>query len=410
MRASILTTGNEILSGTTVNTNMSAIGRELAAVGSPAVMESAVPDDPGAIKAALARLLDESDCVIVTGGLGPTTDDITVEAVASLLGLELVRHEPTVEAIKSFWKARRGDAAMPEINLKQALAPAGSDVLPNPNGTAPGICVTSKGKLVFLLPGPPRELIPMLKAEVMPRVRAKLGAPIYSEIINTVGVPESGLQELVVSVVGANPGFGVSYRADLGQCALTFYGPDKKPLTRAAKAMREKLGASALRPRMKTLVDDVSDLLVRSGLTLTLAESCTGGMVAAAVTDLSGASAFFKGSVVAYSNELKMKLLGVRQKTLDSFGAVSAECAAEMAAGARSAMDADVAVAVTGIAGPGGATAGKPVGTVHIAVDIRGVNSSEVCSLFGDRAAIRQRASISALDLLRRSLHSFSGI
>jgi nicotinamide-nucleotide amidase len=346
----------------------------------------------------------EADAVVVTGGLGPTADDLTREAAARLLGRPLVRHLPTEARLRALWR-RRG-RPLPEGNLRQALFPRGAAVLPNPVGTAPGFAVKVGRVPLFCLPGPPGEMVPMLRRRVLPALRAlRPGLPRVREAkITCCGVPESVVAERLGDLMDRDRPVAVGTTASGGVVTVRIHGSGAAAQGVAGthrEAVR-RLGGDAFDPAGRSPAEALVALLARKGLTVATAESCTGGLVGGRITEAPGASAVFRGGVVAYENRVKESVLGVPRALLRKHGAVSAATAESMARGARRFLRADLAVAVTGIAGPGGGTRAKPVGLVWIAVaDRRGAVS--VSRRFpGDRPFVRALAVATALDLLRR--------
>lgn len=371
MRIEILNTGTELLLGTTVNTHASWFGRELFKLGLRISRQVTVPDGD-AIREALEEAVERNDAVIVTGGLGPTSDDLTREIAAQVVGVELIEDEAALRSIEEFF-AKRG-RPMAEANRKQAMNPVGSDVLPNPNGTAPGVYVPPRlnGRAncaLFLLPGPPRELYPMVEAEVLPRLRALAGVEAVHEALELkfTGVGESDFHDGVDAELHAVPGLEVGYCAHVGEVDLRLIGPPEAKEAGRRIAL-ERFGECLVSDDGSALEERVVAMLAEKGLKLATAESCTGGLVANRVTDVPGASEVFTHGFVTYANEAKSGLLGVREDSLAAHGAVSEAVAREMAEGALRASGADIAVAVTGIAGPGGGTEEKPVGTAWLAV------------------------------------------
>jgi nicotinamide-nucleotide amidase len=369
MRIEILNTGTELLLGNTVNTHAAWFGRELFKLGLRISRQNTVPDGE-AIREAITEALGRADALIVTGGLGPTSDDLTREITASVLGLELIQDEAALRSLEGFF-ALRG-RPMAEANLKQALVPVGADVLPNPNGTAPGVYVPPRlnGRAncaLFLLPGPPRELYPMFHAEVVPRLCALAGVGTIQQALELkfTGIGESDFHQGIDDLLAAIPGLEYGYCAHIGEVDLRLIGPPECRARARAIAM-EHFAEFLISEDGSSLEHTVVALLTTHHLHLATAESCTGGLIANRITDVPGASAVFTHGFVTYANEAKTRLLGVSQADLDHHGAVSEAVACQMAAGALDASGADLAVSVTGIAGPGGGSAEKPVGTAWI--------------------------------------------
>ncbi len=408
MRIEILNTGTELLLGGTVNTHAAWFGRELFKLGLRVKRQTTVPDG-GAIREALDEALDRADVLLVTGGLGPTSDDLTREITAEALGLELITDEAALRSMEAFFAIRR--RPMAEANLKQALAPVGSDVLPNPNGTAPGVYVPPRlnGRsncAVFLLPGPPRELYPMYHAEVAPRLRALSGIenPPGALELKFTGIGESDFHQDVDARLAAISGLEYGYCAHIGEVDLRLIGPPEA-LARGRAIALEKFRPFLVSDDGSSLEATVVRLLAEKRLTLATAESCTGGLISCRVTDVPGASAVFTHGFVTYANAAKVSLLGVPPADLDAHGAVSEPVARRMAEGALASSGADIAVAVTGIAGPDGGTPEKPVGTAWIGLAAKGAQTTAFKVFHPrNRHDFKLAVSQAALDAVRRAL------
>lgn len=411
MRASILAIGDEIVSGLTADTNSSFLAEALRAEGVELVSFFAVPDDPPAIRRGLERALEDADLVVATGGLGPTADDLTTSVVADTLGTSLLLDEPSIRRMEERFRAR--GLEMPGNNRKQAMLPSGALVVPNPAGTAPGfICpATWRGepKHVACFPGVPSEMRAMVEATLLPWVRERAPAERFaSRVFSTFGLSESGLDELLegaIDPVEARLAFRAAFPRI--QARLTVRGPAGEDLERRLDELearvRERLGEHVYATGDAGMEDAVGDMLRARGLTLAVAESCTGGLIGHRITDVPGSSAYFLGGVVAYADAAKTGLLGVRPETLSRHGAVSTEVAEEMAAGVRLRFGADLGLATTGIAGPGGGTPGKPVGTVCVALAWPGGTESRRYDLASrSREWIKMMTAQVALDRLRR--------
>lgn len=408
MRIEILNTGTELLLGGTVNTHAAWFGRELFKLGLRVERQTTVPDGE-AIREALAEALDRADVLLVTGGLGPTSDDLTREITAEVLGLELITDEAALRSMEAFFAIRK--RPMAEANLKQALAPVGSDVLPNPNGTAPGVYVPPRlnGRsncAVFLLPGPPRELYPMYHAEVAPRLRALSGIENPPEALELkfTGIGESDFHQDVDARLAAISGLEYGYCAHIGEVDLRLIGPPEA-LARGRAIALEKFRPFLVSDDGSSLEATVVRLLAEKRLTLATAESCTGGLISCRVTDVPGASAVFTHGFVTYANAAKVSLLGVPPADLDVHGAVSEPVARRMAEGALASSGADIAVAVTGIAGPDGGTPEKPVGTAWIGLAAKGAQTTAFKVFHPrNRHDFKLAVSQAALDAVRRAL------
>lgn len=404
----IVTIGTELLLGFTVDGNTAMMGQRLAAAGLRVTRRTSVPDIPEAIQAAVSEALDRVGVVICSGGLGPTRDDLTVASVAELLGLPLAFDEATWQQIEARF-ARFGRTPSPS-NRVQAMVPAGATVLPNRWGSAPGLWIPTSRGAVVLLPGVPTECEHLLEAEVLPRLRGRGSlAPILTRTLRTSGVPESTLGELTGPLEASFAPITLAYLpqgtgVDLRLTAWSFEEAEAKArLDAAAAILHEAVGQWIYGEG----ADDLAAVLLRAlrsrGLTLALAESCTGGMLGSRVTAIPGASDVFLGGIIAYANREKIALLGVESELLERHGAVSVEVAEAMARGAAQRLGADVAVALTGVAGPDGGSVEKPVGTVCFGFSIRGVVDSQVSRFSGERREVQERAAHAALlSLLRR--------
>nr|WP_240978448.1 competence/damage-inducible protein A [Longimicrobium terrae] len=413
VKAAFLAIGDEIVGGLTTDTNSGFMAGELRALGVQPVAGFAVPDDEDAIVRTLRRALEEAELVVCTGGLGPTADDLTTACVARLAGRPMVRDEASAAHIRDIFASRGME--MPANNLKQADFPAGATVFPNPTGTAPGfVCpvdVDGRTRHVACFPGVPRETKRMVAESLLPWVAARNpGQRFASRTFSTFGLAESKLDELLVGAIDPAEA-RLAFRAAFPrvQVRVTVHGaPDddlESRLDALESVVRERLGASIYAGGDEGMEETVGRMLRERGLTLALAESCTGGRIGDRVTDVPGSSAYFLLGVATYSNEAKTGVLGVSEQTIEKFGAVSAETAAEMAAGARRISGADLGLSTTGIAGPGGGTEDKPVGTVCIGLAWEGGTWSRRFTV-PDRGRewIKGQTAQMALDSLRRWL------
>lgn len=411
-KVAILSTGDELTTGRTVDTNSSYIADKMVGVGLDVVAVLVVGDYPERITWAWQQALRMADVVISTGGLGPTADDLTTETVAALSGRQLVLDQSVADRIRQMFEAM--GRVMPENNLKQARFPEGAGVIPNALGTAPGfrlgLDVDGRMRTIIVLPGVPREMKAMLESEVLPWVAANRGSDdVYlSHVFQTFGISESALDELVAGAVTEAEG-RVAFRAAFPQISvrLTVQGkPDavSSSLELLSGRMRERLGNFAYGEGDTSMEAVVGDLLKQRGLTIGVAESCSGGLIGHRLTNVPGSSAWVKGGVIAYSNEVKEQQLGVPAETLRLHGAVSEETAIEMAAGVRRLLQADIGIAVTGIAGPDGGTPEKPVGTVCFALSAADTAYKRRYQLWGSREWVKLLSSQVALDWVRRYL------
>jgi len=411
MKAVIITIGNELLSGLTVDTNSSFLGRELAALGVTVVWKTAVGDNSSDIIEAVDQGLKAGDLVICTGGLGPTSDDITLNVLAKHFKQKLVLDKSVFEYLKSRF-AKRG-VAMPACNLKQALVPEKAKVLFNSQGTAPGIMFNFKNKKLILLPGVPREVKAIWQESIRKDMERSPGRRfILSTALRTTGIPESAISEKLTSLEKTlKPGVLAYLPGQLGvDLRITLHGGDQKALKRQAKGIIRKMKL-ALKHHIyggegQTLEEVLGLILKKKKLTLGLAESCTGGLIGDRITNIPGSSQYFMGGIAAYSNRIKEKMLGVKPQTLLKHGAVSPETVREMALGIRKIFKSDIGLSISGIAGPDGGSALKPVGLVFIGIaGPKGIKVIEKRFL-GPRRQIKEMAAQTALNELRLYLGS----
>ena len=404
-RAAILSTGDELTTGRIVDTNANWLADKLFELGIDVTAVLTVGDYPERLEWAWREAVAQADLVISTGGIGPTADDLTNETVARVAGVPLRLHEESAERIRSFFAAAK--RPMPENNLRQAMIPEGAVIVPNPLGTAPGYRLAVGAAHLVVLPGVPREMKPMVEDTVLPWVRAQRGGEVYlARVFQTFGVTESGLDELIAGLVSPAEG-RISFRASFPEVSVrvVVHGQPAEAATRleaVAARLRERLGPCVYGEGAVTMQEMVGRALAEKKLTVSLAESCTGGLVGHRITEVPGSSAWFRGAVVVYANELKERLIGVRKETLERHGAVSEETAAEMATGVRKALGSDFGIAVTGIAGPDGGTAEKPVGTVCFGLARAEGTVSHRYQLWGTRDWVKLLASQIALDWMRR--------
>ncbi|MCR4399824.1 MAG: competence/damage-inducible protein A [Syntrophomonadaceae bacterium] len=411
LQAYIIATGDELVRGTTADTNSAFLSARLAELGIPTRGRIAVGDDAAAITHAVAMAAELADLIICTGGLGPTRDDVTRAAVCEAMGCELEVRPEEAQRIRD-WFASRG-RPMPESNLRQAMFPRDAVLLVNPRGTASGMLFRRRGKIVVLLPGPPRELEPVFIERVEPLLRAEVGeGPGLPppQVIRVMGPGESQVEEIIQPLVARFPGVQVGMQARDGEIDIrltAFEGRaagGQTAVEQLAEAIRAALGMHVIGSADDTLVSVVARELRRGGLTVSCAESCTGGLLAKMLTDLPGSSDYMWGGAVTYSNQAKVSLLGVQPETLAAFGAVSPQTAREMAQGIRERSGADFALSTTGVAGPGGGSPEKPVGLVYVGLADGGSVEAKELRLAGDRGTIRLLAAKCALDWLRRVL------
>ena len=412
MKLEVLTIGTELLLGYTVDTNAAELGRALAAAGAEITRHTTVADRPEAIRASVAEALDRTGFVITTGGLGPTRDDMTKTVVAELLGKRLMLDERLLATIRA--RFDRMGRPMPASNRTQAEVPEGAVILPNARGTAPGLWVEdARGRTVVLLPGVPREMQGLLVEEVLPRIVARQGGDrrvVLSRTVRTTGVSESALAERVGPIEPDIAPLTLAYLPSVEGVDLrvTAWGLELEDaaarLTAVVARLKVAVGEHGYGEDDADLAAVLLEALRRGRHRLAVAESCTGGMLGERITNIPGASDTFIGGVVAYADVIKTAALKVPLETLEAYGAVSEETVRAMAEGAQRLFSADCTIAVTGIAGPGGGTPEKPVGTVWLAARVHTTTRALKRVLPGDRDDVRRRAAQAGLDLLRRLL------
>lgn len=409
MRAEILAVGSELLTPLRSDTNALFLTRRLLEAGLSVGARVTVADDPGWLESAFRGALSRADVVIATGGLGPTEDDLTREAAAAALGRHVRRDPVVLEALRA--RFARYLRAMAQVNEKQADVIDGAVILPNAKGSAPGQRVEVEGRLLFLLPGPPTEMQPMFEEQVLPLIRARAaGNVLKTRVLRIASMAESDVEQVVAPLYKSftNPRTTILGAPGQVELHLTAEGPSEayaeERLEELAAGVRRLLPGRVYSEDGRELPEVVAGLLKERGLTLALAESCTGGLLAARLTEVPGASAFLDRAYVTYSNPSKIELLGIDPGLIESRGAVSEEVAVAMAVGARRAAGASIGVGITGIAGPDGGTPEKPVGLVFLAVEGRGGNRVRRILFPGERERVRFQASQAALEMVRRGL------
>jgi nicotinamide-nucleotide amidase len=405
MSAAILCIGTELTRGELQNSNATWLAEALTVIGFEVQAIDCVDDDRVRIEDALSRLSRAHDVVVCTGGLGPTTDDITTECAARLAKLPLLRDTASLEAIQQ--RLSRSGRAMAASNAKQADFPAAARILSNPNGTAPGFELRLNRALAYFMPGVPFEMKAMFEAEVAPVIAPLVRDPHFQILLRTFGLPESEVNDRLAGIEGEFD-VTIGYRATMPEIEVKVLAraaeleAARAKAERAASVVRARLGDEIIFGEGKTRFPEaLAQLLAARGLRLALAESCTGGLVAELMTTHAGASSVFLGSAVTYANEAKTALLGVPAALIAEHGAVSATVARAMAEGARRAFSADLALALTGIAGPGGGSPEKPVGLVHYAVSSKDGTSDAQAVFSGNREQVRRRAAFAGLALVR---------
>ncbi|BCJ95118.1 CinA-like protein [Anaerocolumna cellulosilytica] len=411
MIAELISVGTEILLGNIVNTNANYLAVKLAELGISNYFQITVGDNEERLADTIKTALNRSDIVIITGGLGPTKDDLTKEVTARVLGKELVEDVHSREQIKSYF-AGRNVKDITSNNWKQALVVEGSIVIDNYNGTAPGLIAESvNGKKIILLPGPPNELYPMFEEGIIPYLRSLQTAVFYTEMVKVCGIGESKAETMIADIIAAQTNPTIAPYAKDGEVHLrvtasaTTIEEGRNLVEPMVKELRKRFQNTIYTTREEVNLEDVVvKLLTDNKLTVALAESCTGGLLAGRIVNVAGVSSVLGEGFITYSNEAKQKYLGVDAETLKSHGAVSAETAIEMAKGAAKAAGSDASIAVTGIAGPEGGTQEKPVGLVYVACYLQGKVTVQELRLKGNRQKIRNSTVIYALNLLRNCI------
>lgn len=406
-KAEIIAVGSELLTPYRLDTNSLFLTQELNRLGIAVVRKTVVGDVRNELREAFAAAIRHADVVISTGGLGPTEDDLTRQVVAELLGRRLRLNEAVLHSIRE--RFERMGRSMPAINERQALVPEGARVFPNPVGTAPGLWLEADGTVVILLPGPPAELRPMFVEYVRPLLEARSGpARLAQRLLRVAGLPESEVDERIARIYKEYPEVETTLLAAPGEIEihLRLWATDRTEAEKVLDELTERLvmalGEAVFTTQGETLEDVVARELQLAGASIAVAESCTGGLVSERLTTVPGSSLFFRGGIVCYSNEIKSAWVDVPAGLIESRGAVSAEVAIALAEGVRKRAGATLGLGVTGIAGPGGGTPEKPVGTVFIALASPSGQQQNLYRFAGDRERIRRAASQAALDLVRR--------
>jgi nicotinamide-nucleotide amidase len=412
-RAAIIAVGSELLTPLRIDTNSLYITEQLNALGIEVVVKGVVGDDRAELANFVRNALERTGLIVLCGGLGPTDDDVTREVVADVLQRRLQERQEITERLRQRFAARGWQ--MPEINRRQALVPEGADPIDNPNGTAPGLWIEHGDRVVLLLPGPPRELKPMLRGLVEGRLLSRASiTTLRRRIIRITGRTEShteeAMQPLYAVWAAAAVPIAATILAAFGQIELHLSARAEArevaeaALDRAAEQVREALGRDAFSTDGRALEEVVGDLLLARGWRIGVAESCTGGLITSRLTDVAGSSRYVDRSVVSYSNEAKTEMLGVPAALIAEHGAVSEQVALAMAEGIRSSARLDVGIGVTGIAGPGGGTPEKPVGMVCLAAVTPDASRVRTVRFIGEREQVKFQASQAALDLVRRMI------
>ncbi len=411
MTVELISVGTEILLGNIVNTNASFLAEKCAALGMANYYQISVGDNEERLSGVINTALSRSDIIILTGGLGPTEDDLTKEVTAKVLKRRLVEDAGSRSRIEEYFKGReRKDIT--ENNWKQALIIEGCQVVENNNGTAPGLIVkTEEGKIIILMPGPPGEMIPMFEESIVPYLKTLSENVLYSEMVKICGIGESKAETMIKDMIDSQTNPTIAPYAKNGEVhlrvtALAATKEEGMLLTApVVTELKKRFGSHIYTTDEKVTIEEaVINLLTKFNLTVSTAESCSGGLLAGRLVNVSGASSVFEEGFITYSNTAKMKYLGVSESTLKKYGAVSSETAKEMAAGAAKTAGSLTALSVTGIAGPEGGTESKPVGLVYIGCYFDGKTEVREFHFKGNRQKVREYTVISALDFLRTSL------
>lgn len=407
MIVELVSVGTEILLGNIVNTNAAYLSEKCAGLGLFCYYQTVVGDNEERLHSTIKTALDRSDIVILSGGLGPTQDDLTKEVAAKVFGKELYLDEHSKERIKEYFNKR--DIMITENNWKQAMIPKGAIIVDNENGTAPGVIMEENGKIVILLPGPPNELIPMFEQSIVPYLKEKTPDVLYSQTVKICGIGESKAESMIEDLLKKQSNPTIAPYAKTGEVhfRVTARALDEKSAKKLCKPIVKEL-KSRFGDKVYSTEEDVTleksvvDLLLTHNLTVSTIESCTGGLLAGRLINVPGVSEVFKTGYVTYSNKAKRKFAGVKKAHLIKHGAVSDVVAVDMARGGASITKADVTVSITGIAGPDGGTEEKPVGLVYIACNVKGNIEVKEYHFSGSRDKIRQTCVASALTFMRQ--------
>ena len=406
MKAEIIAVGSELLTPDRLDTNSLFLTAELNGIGIEVVRKTIAGDDRDLLTEVFREALGRVELIVASGGLGPTQDDLTRETVADLLDRKLKRNDAILHYIESRFRSLGRE--MPELNVRQAMVPEGAEILENPRGTAPGLWLEDAGHIIVLLPGPPRELKPLFREQVLPRLeRRASGVRLHQREIRVTGLGESHVEQRILPIYQRYPEVTTTILAAPGetQIHLRLWTDDsqhaKKTLDEIVQGFEIALSDRIFSEDGRTLEEVVAEELTLNNATIAAAESCTGGLLAQRLTSIAGSSSYFLGGVVCYSNELKTAWAGVPAELIQAKGAVSAEVAVALAEGIRRRVGSTFGVGITGVAGPGGGTEEKPVGTVHIALSHAGGVKERGVRFPGDRESIRWQASQAALDMVR---------
>lgn len=408
LNAELLSIGTELLLGDILNTNAQYIARRLADNGIFVYYQTVVGDNPERMKKSLEIAFSRADLVITTGGLGPTKDDLTKKIAAEFFDRKMVMNKPAMEKIEAYFN--KSNRPMTENNRRQAYFPEDSIIVPNPNGTAPGCIIDDGRRILVMMPGPPREMRPMLEEQILPYLSKYQHGVLVSKVLRVIGLGESMMEDKIKDLMDAQTNPTIAPYAKDGEAILriTAKAKDeeeaKKLIIPVENAITKRLGDNIYAAGETSLEEVVVKMLIEKKFTLAAAESCTGGLLCSRLVRVPGVSSVLKEGAVTYSNDAKMRRLNVRFDTLNKFGAVSAETAAEMAEGIAKTAKCDIGLSVTGIAGPDGGTEDKPVGLVYVGLYINGKVQTRKFNFPGNRQNVQNRTVMSALDWLRREL------
>ena len=401
MKVALITIGNELLSGFTVDTNSSWIGQSLIEVGASVSWHLTVKDDPIQIKSALDNIPEDCKVLLITGGLGPTHDDITQNILFDYYNIKSVFDKEYWESLNSRMKIR--GRSLPEINKNQAMSPkAGKgNVIPNSIGTARGIHIFNNDIDIFAMPGVPNEMKKMMNDTVLPWIYDKTKNKIHVHTLRTTGIMESSLAEMISDIIEVSKNIEISFLPQFTGVDIRMTSSDKKPLLKVQKSVKERIGKYIYGTGLDVLENVVGKMLIQRNLTLSTAESCTGGLLGHRLTNAPGSSKYYLGGVNSYSNDMKIDVINVDKEILNKHGAVSKEVSIEMSKGIRDLLKSDIAISITGIAGPGGGTKEKPVGLVYITLIHDDIIMNKEFTFFKERLLNKQLSSQVALNMIR---------
>lgn len=410
MNGEIICIGTELLLGDTLNSNSQYLSKELSNIGINIYYHSVVGDNPIRLENILTGALERSNIIVTTGGLGPTQDDLTKETISQLLNIPLEMDESSLDHIKSFFTLSNNK--MTSNNIKQSFKPKNSIIIPNKNGTAPGIIIEKNEKIIIMLPGPPREMIPMMENYVIPYLSKKYPVEFYSRYYKIIGIGESALEEKLIDLIDTQKNPTLATYAGNNEVQLRMTANAKNEdmandiLNSFENIIYERIGENIYGGKDDTLESVVGNLLINNNISIALAESCTGGMITSKLTEISGISKVLHSGIVCYSNDAKRNIVGVSDKSLKKFGAVSPEIAEELCRELYKKTHADLVISTTGIAGPAGGSEDKPVGLIYIALLYGDTIKINKLNLYGDRKKIQNKATKIVFDMIRKKINT----